>query len=191
MFRLFYVLTGICVFSGLSAQSPAGAQSQRSPSPFYNPTSHDSDNAPEKFKTKDIYPGDTENISPFLLKKSVSKEERSAEVEKVIKSQLQAISALDFSKAYYAFMSKDFQKTVPDKIFKAYVTKNLTFFGNEAFNVESVDFNDEIAAVKGKLSAKNGQTASVQYDLIQEDGLWKIRKIDIAPEMNNRLQRGR
>jgi len=102
-------------------------------------------------------------------------------IEQVIRKQLNDMRDLDFSKAYYAYMSVDFQKAVDLTVFKAFVRKNPTLYRNKEFKVESTTFQDVVAVVKGKLISVEEQLARVQYDLIQENGEWKIRKIDLIP----------
>lgn len=97
----------------------------------------------------------------------------------VIQNQLNDLRDLDLSKAYYAYMSLDFQKAYSVDVFKAFVRKNPTLFRNKLFTAENTTFHDIVAEVTGRLVSTDGQVAKVQYDLIQEDGNWKIRKIDL------------
>jgi hypothetical protein len=120
--------------------------------------------------------------------------ERENALKTVIQSQLTDIRELDYSKAYYAYMSADFQKAFSMEVFRAFVLKSPTFFRNKTFTVENVSFRDVIATVKGKLTSSDGQAARVQYDLIQEDGVWKIRNINLTliapvPSQNKKLSR--
>ena len=100
-------------------------------------------------------------------------------MEETIQKQLEALRAFDPSKAYYAFTTKSFQKEIPLDTFKQFVKKYAVLFRNKSFTLEGMSFSGIVATVKGKLTATDGHTSNAEYDLIQEDGAWKIRKINI------------
>ncbi|MBA2727258.1 MAG: DUF4864 domain-containing protein [Parachlamydiaceae bacterium] len=172
-------------------------QSQPRPSPFTQPEQSPVSLpvGPSLFTKppaiKDITPTNTDEIIQLPSQKEnpgMPQERQVSQLpvgdmalESVIQSQLIDLRDLDFSKAYYAYMSLDFQKAFSVDVFKAFVRKSPTLFRNKSFLLDSTNFEDVIAKVKGKLVSTDGQTAQVQYDLIQEDGVWKIRKIDLTP----------
>lgn len=100
-------------------------------------------------------------------------------IETIIRDQLAALREGDFSKAYYAYTSVEFQKAVPFETFKSFVKKSTPMFRNRSFNLKSINFSGVIANVKGQLEAFDGRYVNVKYDLINEYNNWKIRKIDL------------
>lgn len=100
-------------------------------------------------------------------------------IETIIRDQLTALREGDFSKAYYAYTSMDFQKAVPFDTFKSFVKKSTPMFRNRSFTLKDITFSGVIANVKGQLEALDGRYVNVKYDLINEQNNWKIRKIDL------------
>lgn len=100
-------------------------------------------------------------------------------MEETIQKQLEALRSFDPSKAYYAYTTKSFQKEIPLDTFKQFVKKYAVLFRNKSFTLEGMTFSGIVATVKGKLTATDGHSSNVEYDLIQEDGAWKVRKINI------------
>jgi hypothetical protein len=135
------------------------------------------------------------NINPLMLPQKGESEEKmqstdsyqdeAADMKMVIHQQLADIVGQDLSKAYYAYTSKEFQKNFSLDVFKAYVRKFTPIFCNKTIEFEHGSFQDVIANVKCKLTARDNQMATVQYDLIKEDGLWKIRGLDLTPHAIN------
>lgn len=101
-------------------------------------------------------------------------------IDEVILAQCEAMRSGDFSKAYYAYMSTDFQDVVSLETFKLFVRKNRVLAYNSTFVMQGLTFSSVIATVKGVLKALDGSQAFAQYDLIQENGIWKIRKIELS-----------
>jgi len=106
---------------------------------------------------------------------------QSEAIKEVILAQLNAIKGLDSSKAYYAYSTADFQDMIPLETFKLFVRKNRVFSHNDTFAMQGLTFSGIVATVKGTLTSIDGVQAHVQYDLIQENGKWKIRKIELSP----------
>lgn len=103
-------------------------------------------------------------------------------MQHVIDEQLEALREFDPSQAYYAYTSSDFQKAISLDAFKRFVKSNNALFDNKNFVLQNVVYSGVIATVKGVITLKNGKAVRVDYDMIQENGVWKIRKINILSQ---------
>ena len=101
-------------------------------------------------------------------------------IEQVIRDQLEALRGNDYSKAYFAFTSVDFQKSVSLPTFKLFIQTNRLLAMPTHFEIDGITYDGVLAKVKGKISDAYGGMARVEFDLIQENGLWKIRRFDLS-----------
>jgi hypothetical protein len=98
-----------------------------------------------------------------------------------IRDQLATLKAGDSSKAYYAYTTKDFRKAFSLDDFKSMVRRFKVFSQNRSFQSESSDFDgSNIIKLKGKLIAIDGDTMKVAFDMVLEDGDWKIQNIQLS-----------
>jgi|GEM_PF-6329165 len=102
---------------------------------------------------------------------------QSAEIKSVIMAQLEDVRDGDLSKAYYAYGSVEFLQTVPLDTFKIFLKSHPEFLRNRTFEIQNVSFSGVLVSVKGVLIDSNQHKTLVQYDLIQENGVWKVRKV--------------
>lgn len=100
-------------------------------------------------------------------------------IKTVILAQLDAFRNQDYSKAYYAYTSLDFQNTVPLETFKIFVRKSPALYKNQSFILQNVTFSGVLAIVKGTLKTNNNIDVQAEYQFIQENGNWKIRKLEL------------
>jgi len=102
------------------------------------------------------------------------------QIKEVIEDQLKAVRSFDPSKAYYAYTSKEFQKTVPLDDFKVFLQQFPPFFRNKSVSFQDINFKEGIATYKVKLTSTDGETQDVEYLFISEDGLWRVLTIKIV-----------
>lgn len=106
-----------------------------------------------------------------------------------VKLQLDALRSGDIEKAY-SYTSKDFQKATPYSVFKSFVDKYPSLKNNESSFFNEREIKNNIGTVKGTLTAKDGAKTPIEYQLIKEDGTWKILGMNLLPtgastEVNN------
>lgn len=101
-------------------------------------------------------------------------------IELTIQEQLTALRERDPSLAYFAYSSTEFQKNVTLTAFKAFVFNNPILTAQTEVNLEKTTFNGVIATVRGYLMDPRKRVARIEYDLIQEDGQWRIRRFDLT-----------
>jgi hypothetical protein len=110
------------------------------------------------------------------------------EIETIIVDQIKALSRNDYSKAYYAYTTRDFQRAVPEQTFKRFAQQSVAFIRNKSVHLDDISFKNGIIEVKGSLQAYDGQIARIRYEFAKEQGDWKIRAIyliPIAPQIKN------
>lgn len=104
-----------------------------------------------------------------------SKEEITGNIQpliSVVDAQLSALNKGDIDKAYNDFTSSKFRSTTSLDKYKQLITTYIT--KNMKFQLHSTYFEDGIASLQGNLVSTDGDSLSVEYDLIQEGGQWKI-----------------
>lgn len=78
------------------------------------------------------------------------------------------------SEAYADLTSKEFQKTTPLESFKQLVNDYDVLSQNKYFQYQSFYFENNIATFQGLLISKNGVAVQAEFDLVKEEGKWKI-----------------
>ncbi len=105
-----------------------------------------------------------------------------ADLINVIEAQLTALRSHDVSKAYYAYTSRDFQKSTSPSAFERFVQTHPVLSDNKVANFSNLAFKNEVGTFQGSLTAVNNQTIPVEYDLVYEDGKWRILSLQLLPE---------
>lgn len=97
-----------------------------------------------------------------------------------VHSQLYYLETGNIKKAY-SLTSKDFQKSTSIEDFEKFLNHYPSLKNNKSafFNEREVENNT--GHVKGTLTAKDGAQTAVEYQLIKEDGEWKILGISVLP----------
>ncbi len=114
--------------------------------------------------------------------------ENEEEVKQVIQDQLAALKEGDFSRAYYAFSSKQFQEAASFDVFEKYVKRHSELGENEKASIQEIDFKPSYTTVAVVLTSKGGSEESYQYRLIFENDKWKILSIKILREDEEQTQ---
>jgi hypothetical protein len=102
----------------------------------------------------------------------------------VVKEQLSVMHSGDWVKAY-SYTSKDFQKANTMEQFKNFVSQIPVLTENQhvSFPERSVGYNNGVStgSIGGVLTTADGKETTVVYQLIKEQGAWKIQDISINP----------
>ena len=110
------------------------------------------------------------------------------QLQEVIKSQLAAIRSFDISRAYYAYTTKEFQKTVPLDVFKQFIKKYSVLFRNKHSTMEDVTFKNNVADYTGTLVSVDGDAYKVNIILVNVEGEWKIHSLGMDAQSSSRRQ---
>lgn len=96
-----------------------------------------------------------------------------------IEQQLEAFREKDASKAYYAETSIEFQKSVPIKTFQHFVKVHPLLTTQTGIKIDAFNFNGIVGVIKGRLITSEKEPVRVEYHMIQENGVWKIRRFEL------------
>ncbi len=107
-----------------------------------------------------------------------------------IEAQLTALRANDVSKAYYAYTSKDFQRSTSASAFERFVQSHAILNSNQQANFSNLSFKNDVGTFQGTLVSTDQQTGRIEYDLIFEDGRWRILSIQLVSEKGDAGQKG-
>lgn len=176
--RLMFLPLFVCMIGEASTSKPQGEMNIPSPLIFHPPQSKAS---PVRLKEEAV---EIEAPNAYDDKESSfaasEQPNQSEQIKAVILEQLDAIRNQDLSKAYYAYSAVDFQQTVPLDTFKIFMKQNLAFFRSRTFEIQNITFTGILVSVKGVLIDSNQRQTLVEYNFIQENGNWKIRKIILS-----------
>ena len=98
-------------------------------------------------------------------------------VSLIIDAHIKAIQCEDFSKAYYAYTSADFQQRTPFEACFAFMRHSGLFAPTHSYEIRNITFSGPVASVVAYIANVHNQTIAVNYDLVEELGSWKIRSI--------------
>jgi hypothetical protein len=91
----------------------------------------------------------------------------------VVEKQLQLLRQGDI-KGAYALTSKDFQKATSLEQFTAFVKQYPSLSQNQGHTFSTRTIENNIGTVKGSLTAKDGAVTPVEFQLVKEQGEWRI-----------------
>lgn len=106
----------------------------------------------------------------------------------VVRGQLEALEHKNIDKAYKLYTTKEFKKATTLDEFKKFVDKHPIFTARKSSSFTNLMFNNNIATLGGFLASKDNEIYPVEYDLLKEDGEWKILHIEILPSLEEAQQ---
>ena len=98
----------------------------------------------------------------------------------VVEKQLDLLRQGDI-KGAYALTSKDFQKATSLERFTAFVKNYPSLSQNQGHTFTTRSIENNIGTVKGTLTAKDGAVTPVKFQLVKEQGEWRILFIEVRP----------
>jgi hypothetical protein len=98
----------------------------------------------------------------------------------VVEKQLELLRQGDI-KGAYALTSKDFQKATSLEQFTAFVKQYPSLSQNQGHTFTTRSIENNIGTVKGTLTAKDGAVTPVKFQLVKEQGEWRILFIEVRP----------
>jgi hypothetical protein len=96
-----------------------------------------------------------------------------ADMVGVVEKQLALLRQGDINGAYN-LTSKDFQKATSLQKFTAFVKAYPSLSQNQGHTFTTRSIENSIGTVKGTLTAKDGAVTPVEFQLVKEQGEWRI-----------------
>lgn len=90
-----------------------------------------------------------------------------------IKDQLKAINNSDFEAAY-DYCSNEFKKETSYDNLVVIIKGNPQVFKSKSSSFNEVDIKNGVATVSGTITGKDGTVTPMVYQLVKENGRWKI-----------------
>ena len=100
-----------------------------------------------------------------------------APIIETVEQQLSAIRVSDYDRAYYFYTSYAFRQrtTYPD--FQRFVKGNQVLINNKSISQFAVISDKNYGYYRGSMTANDGTIRTIQYQLVIENGSWKIQSI--------------
>ncbi len=95
---------------------------------------------------------------------------------KVIRAQLEAINAEDYTRAY-SYFSASFREKMSLEEFETFVEENSAVMKTQESSFPSRRIQNDMAVIEGELTGQGGQKATVRYRLVKEGEQWMITNI--------------
>ena len=96
----------------------------------------------------------------------------------VVEKQLALLRQGDI-KGAYGLTCKDFQKATSPEQFTAFVKSYPSLSQNQGHTFTTRSIENNIGTVKGTLTAKDGAVTPVEFQLVKEQGEWRILFIEV------------
>lgn len=99
-----------------------------------------------------------------------------------IEQFMQLLKQGEIEKAYQGYTAEPFQESTTLDAFKAFLKEFPVFSDYEKLDFQKLTFNNNLGTYTLKLTSKSGSKYDMKFDLIKEDGAWKILQIQIEGE---------
>jgi len=97
----------------------------------------------------------------------------------VIEGLLSAVRQGKADQAYNEFGAEEFKKATTQEQFKQFVEQFSVLSKNKSFQFHSLYFENNIGTFQGALVSTGGDELETEFDLIEENGKWKILGIQL------------
>lgn len=99
----------------------------------------------------------------------------------VIEEFLHHLHCQQLGKAYFFHSSSDFRKNTSFEAFRAFLDDHPVLTDGSPYIFTMMFFRDEMAVFQGYFTARGGERYTFEFDLIEEEGKWKIWGFLITP----------
>jgi hypothetical protein len=100
----------------------------------------------------------------------------------VIESQLGLIRQGKLLQSYNLYTSQEFQKFTTFKEYSAFLSDHPGFINNLSVEFEMVAVNNNVVIVTGNLTSRSGHIYPFEYNIVSENGSWKILHVQLYKE---------
>lgn len=99
----------------------------------------------------------------------------------VVRDQLASIKNREYTEAYYAFTSKEFQAATSLEEFKKFLKSFSLFTSSFSGELETLKDQNQLKVISGVLRNPEGKSLTVHYQMIDQGGRWKVLNIKAIP----------
>ena len=98
----------------------------------------------------------------------------------IVENQLKAINDNNYSLAYNQF-SHQFRERTTLEAFRNDLGQFSTLFPYKEYALSRITINNDHARVEGTVTARDGAIFPIRYDLVREQGKWRISNYEWTP----------
>lgn len=100
-----------------------------------------------------------------------------APIIETVEDQLAAIRVHDYDRAYFFYTSDAFRKRTTYLDFQRFIQGNQVLTNNKSIMQTMVSSDKNYGYYRGVITANDGTIRTIQYQLVIENGSWKIQSI--------------
>lgn len=97
----------------------------------------------------------------------------------MFQKQLKQIREGNIAQAYREFTSKEFQQATSLEDFESFLKNFTVLTKNKSLKIHALFFENNTGTIQGVLTSESGESLNVDYDVIEENGQWKIMGIQL------------
>lgn len=103
-------------------------------------------------------------------------------IYETIQNQVKAIKDGDIKGSYNKYASKDFQKVTSYDVYTKFIKGHPAFAENESIKFDKISVENNTVTISGVLISSDDREFPFDYNLVFEDGIWKILHIEVLGE---------
>lgn len=97
----------------------------------------------------------------------------------IFQKQLKEIREGNIAQAYREFTSKEFQQATSLEDFQSFIKNFNVLTNNKSLKIHALFFENNTGTIQGVLISESGESLNVDYDVIEENGQWRIMGIQL------------
>lgn len=106
----------------------------------------------------------------------------STPLKSAINNLMSDIRSGNLKNAYESHTSSDFKTTTTFQDFENFIKENPSFLQNQSVELDDLSFDNNMATISGVLKDTDGKVYSAEYNLVEENGEWKIFHVRVWPQ---------
>lgn len=108
----------------------------------------------------------------------------SEDLTDTVENQLKALRQNHITEAYYQYTAKAFQEATSLELFHEFINKYPLFSKTQSVRFIDRNVNNNHGILDAILTQEKGTDVTVQYQLVKEDGRWKVLSIKLGNQPN-------
>jgi len=112
----------------------------------------------------------------------------SEDIVETPQNQLMAIRNNHLTEAYYGYTSHEFQKALTLEGFRDFVHTYPPLLRSEKVTFNEIGIKGNLAKLTGFITTHENQKIQIEYQLVKEDGKWKVLNFKIAKPVQQKTE---